>query len=128
VKIIVYNSYEQYALSRAEVEAIRGVLPSKCWARVHELHIAHSHPKQSEAFEFDERSGIAYLIVPVKEKTNEFRAQAVRHLLVGLARITARSRFFLPLKARERAEYEEFVGSWAPKCEAAIFRLHDREA
>lgn len=125
MKIVVYNSYDQYALSRAEVEAIRKELPTECWSRVHELHIAHSHPKRVEQFEFDEQTGIAYLIVPVKEKTAAIRSEAIRHLLVGLARVKARSKFFLPLRARELAEYEEFISKWAAKCEAAIVHLHE---
>ena len=128
MKIVVYNSRDQYAISRAEAEALCEVLPSQCWARVHELHITHSHPKQSEPFEFEEHTGIAFLIVPVKEKTPILRTEAIRHLLVGLARVTARSRFFAPLRAQERAEYEEFVTNWAPKCEAAMVPLHAREA
>jgi hypothetical protein len=125
MKVVVYNSYDQYALSRAEVEAIRKELPAECWSRVHELHIAHSHPKQIEQFEFDEQTGIAYLIVPVKEKTTALRSGAIRHLLVGLARVKSRSKFFLPLRAREFAEYEEFISMWTPKCEAAMVRLHE---
>lgn len=120
MKIVVYNSHDQYALSRAEVEALRSVLPSEVWSRVREFHLAHSHPNQSEPFEFDERTGIAYFIVPVKEKSASVRSEAVQHLLVGLARVRARSRFFHPLKPRERAEYQEFVSAWVPRCEAVL--------
>jgi len=125
MKIVIYNSYDQYALSRAEVEALRKVLPAEYWSRIHELHIAHSHPKQREPFEFDEQTGVAFLIVPVKEKTPALRSEAVRHLLVGLARVKAHSTFFLSLRARELDEYEEFVSRWAPKCEDAIVRYHE---
>ena len=124
MKIVVYNFHEQYALSRAEIEVIYGVLPALCWARIRELHLAHSHPKQSESFEFSEALGIAYLIVPVKEKTATLRTAAISDLLVGLARVKARSHFFLPLRSNERADYEEFAGEWTPKCEAAIDRLN----
>ena len=122
MKIVVYNSYEQYALSRTEVEIIREVLPLKAWARVRKLHLAHSHPHKAEVFEFDTETGIAYLIAPVKEKTSAIREGAVRELLLGLARVSAHSRFFLPLKASERASYEGFVAEWLPKCLEAIER------
>jgi hypothetical protein len=125
MKLVVYNSHEQYAVSRAELETIRKVLPVAYWSRIHELHLAHSHPRQVEPFEFEEMRGIAYLIVPVKEKTPLLRAEAIRHLLIGLARVKARSRFFLSLNARELAEYETFVSEWAPKCDAAVVRLHE---
>lgn len=124
MKIVVYNSYEQYALSRAEIETIRDVLPVLCWARIRELHIAHSHPQQAESFEWDEGRQTGYLIAPVKQKTVAHRTNALRELLIGLARVKARSRFFVPLRASERADYSEFVNEWLPKCEVAIDRSY----
>lgn len=63
--------------------------------------------------------------MPVKEKTATLRTAAIGDLLVGLARVKARSRFFLPLRSNERTDYEKFAGEWAPKCEAAIDRLNE---
>jgi hypothetical protein len=125
VKIVVYNSYGQYALSRAEIEAIRKIVPSECWSGIEELDIAHSHQRQCEPFEFDSKRKTAYLIIPALVKTAATRTEAIRALLVGLARVRAGSRFFLPLKARELLEYQDFVSQWAPKCEAALVHLHE---
>lgn len=124
MKIVVYNSHRQYALSRAEAEAIWQVLPEEYTTQVRELHLAHSHPRQKQQFEFDERQGIAYLIVPVEQKSPEQTTQAIAELLVGLARINAKSHFFLPLKPKERAMYQEFLQKWLPLCEKAVTRLH----
>ena len=124
VKIVVYNSHDQYALSRSEVEAIHSLLPKRFWFRVKELHLAHSHPGQAEPFEFDDVRGIAYLICPVNQKTQKLRSQAISSLLIGLARVQAKSKFFVPLKVRENLLYQELLEKWLPKCEAAMARLH----
>lgn len=120
MKILVYNSYDQYALSRAEVEKLRAVIPQEYWSKISEFHLTHSHPYKAEPFEYDEKTKIGYLIMPVKEKTPEVRHAAIQELLLGLARIRAKSRFFYPLKPRERAEHEEFISEWLPRCEAAL--------
>lgn len=122
MKIVVYNSSDQYALSRAEVETLETVLPKEFWAKIGEFHLAHSHPNKAEAFEYDEKHKIGYLIMPVKEKTPELRSTAVQELLLGLARIRAKSRFFHPLKPKERDEYQPFIFEWLPRCEAALVR------
>ena len=122
MKIVVYNTSDQYALSRSEVEALKTVLPKEYWAKVGEFHLAHSHPNHAEAFEYDEKTKIGYLIMPVKEKTPELRYSALKELLLGLARIRGQSRFFRPLKPKEREEYQPFVSEWLPRCEAALAR------
>jgi hypothetical protein len=124
MKIVVYNSHGQYALSRAEVDALQSVLPKQLWSSIKEIHLAHSHPRKVEPFEFDAALGIAYLICPVGQKTSELRTQAITDLLVGLARVQAKSRFFLPLKEREAQGYSELLERWLPECEAAMVRLH----
>lgn len=120
MKIIVYNTTDQYALSRAEIETLRTVLPKEYWAKVSEFHLAHSHPKQAECFEYDEKTKIAYLIMPVKEKNPELRSSALEELLLGLARIRGQSRFFHPLKPKERASYQAYISEWLPRCELAL--------
>ena len=122
MKIIVYNTSDQYALSRAEIKALEMVLPKEYWARIEELHLAYSHPSKAETFEYDEKTKIGYFIMPVKEKTPELRSTAIEELLLGLARVRAKSRFFLPLKPRERDEYQPFISEWLPCCEAALAR------
>ena len=120
MKIRVYNSYDQYALSRAEVETLRAVLPKEYWSKIREFHLAHSHPYKAEPFEYDEQTKIGYLIMLLKEKTPEVRHDAIQELLLGLSRIRAKSRFFHPLTPRERVEYEGAISEWLPRCEAAL--------
>jgi hypothetical protein len=120
MKIVVYNSHDQYAISRKEVELIYEVLPKNYWARIKEFHLAHSHPNAKEVFEYDEEKGIAYFIHPVKEKSTETRRKAVHELLLGLARIREKSRFFCSLKEREREVYKEFIDKWMPVCLAKV--------
>ena len=124
MKIVVYNSHGQYAISRAELEALHSLLPKKLWASVNEAHITHSHPRGAEPFEFDAQRGVGYLICPVSQKTPAQRSQAISNLLVGLARVQAKSKFFLPLKEREAMAYRELLDEWLPKCEAEMARLH----
>ena len=126
MKIVVYNSYGQYALSRAELEAVLESLPRPSWAGIQEFHLAHSHPRYCEAFEYDAASRIGYLIVPVAQKTEASRTNALTALLVGIARVQAGSRFFHALRPKELAEYGAFVATWLHSCEAAIVRLHER--
>jgi hypothetical protein len=120
MKILVYNHYDQYALSRKEIELLVDLLPKEYWARISVLHLAHSHYKKAEPFEYDEKTKVGYLIMPVKEKTAELRNVAIRELLLGLIRIKAKSRFFLPMKSIEREEYKAFVEEWLPRCEAVL--------
>lgn len=120
MKIVVYNSYDQYALSRKEVELIHEALPKDYWAKIKEFHLAHSHPNAAEAFEFDENKGIAYFIRPVKEKNAQTRQMAVHEILLGLSRIRDKSRFFAPLKERERSVHKEFIDKWMPVCLAKL--------
>jgi hypothetical protein len=120
MKIVVYNSHDQYALSRKEVELIREVLPNDYWAKIKEFHLAHSHPNTKEAFEYDEDKGIAYFIYPVKEKSAATRKMAVFELLLGLNRIRDKSRFFSPVKEHERNVHKEFIDKWMSVCLAKL--------
>ena len=56
----------------------------------------------------------------VREKTPETLKMALEELLIGLARIRAKSNFYLPLKYNERALYMPFVDKWLPRCLTAI--------
>ena len=118
MKIVVYNHYDQYALSRKQVEAIRSILPSVLWVRVAEFHLCEDR-RNVEMFEYSENEKVVFFSCPVKEKTAEIVVFAVRELLIGLARLKAHSRFYLPLKKAERSSYEEFVAQWLPACVAA---------
>lgn len=119
MKIVVYNHYDQYALSRKQVEVLCSVLPSSLWARIAEFHLCDDR-RNVEVFEYSENLKVAFFSFPVKEKTPETVASAVQELLVGLARLKSRSKFYLPLKEAERAEYADFVAHWLPTCIAAI--------
>jgi hypothetical protein len=120
MKIVVYNAWRQYALSRAEVEIIHATLPRLAWARVAQFHLAHSHDRGCAMLEFDARSGIAYFIARIENKTPVLRDEAIHELLVGLARVKARSRFFTPLKDAERSLYSAFADEWMQRCIHAI--------
>lgn len=115
MKIVVYNHSDQYALSRKQVEAIYSVLPSAFWVKIAEFHLCEDR-RNVEVFEYSEPLKVVFFSFPVKEKTSAVIASAVRELLIGLARLKARSRFYLPLKEAERASYAEFVSEWFPKC------------
>lgn len=119
MKIVVYNHSDQYALSRKQVEAIRSVLPSTLWARIEEFHLCQDR-RNVEVFEYSEDLKVVFFSCPVKEKTVEVVTSAVRELLIGLARLKAYSRFYLPLKEIERTSYAEFVTQWFPICIAAV--------
>ncbi|WP_198087866.1 hypothetical protein [Variovorax sp. E3] len=116
MKIVVYNSSDQYALSRSEVECIERTLPPAMWSGIREFHLAHSHSRKAEVFEFDAGSGIAYFIAPVREKTVAVRDQAVHELLVGLSRVASGSRFFLPLRP---ASAQRMKRPWPLGCRSA---------
>lgn len=89
--------------------------PSALWAKIVEFHLCEDR-RNVEVFEYSESLRVVYFSFPVKEKTSEIVASAVRELLVGLARLKAHSRFYLPVKEVERASYEEFVNQWFPTC------------
>lgn len=119
MKTVVYNHSDQYALSRKQVEAIHSVLPSTLWARIEEFHLCQDR-RNVEVFEYSKDLKVVFFSCPVKEKTDEVVASAVRELLIGLARLKAHSRFYLPLKEVERTSYAEFVSQWFPTCIAAV--------
>ena len=58
--------------------------------------------------------------MPVKVKTPEGLSKAVEELLIGLARIKAKSKFGEPLNDRERAEYQGAIDKWRGRCLEAI--------
>lgn len=115
MKIVVYNHSDQYALSRKQVETIHSVLPSALWVKIAEFHLCEDR-RNVEVFEYSESLKVVFFSFPVKEKTPAIVASAIRELLVGLARLKARSSFYLPLKEAERASYAEFVSQWFPVC------------
>lgn len=119
MKIVVYNHSDQYALSRKQVEAIHSVLPSTLWVRIEEFHLCQDR-RNVEMFEYGKDLKVVFFSCPVKEKTDGVVASAVRELLIGLARLKAHSRFYLPLKEIERRSYTEFVTQWFPICIAAV--------
>lgn len=120
MKTVVYNSWGQYALSRKEVEIIHAALPREAWAGIAEFHLCHSHPRKCEMFEFDVQTGIAYFIAPLQAKARPQRDEAIQELLIGLARVQAGSRFFTPLKDKERRVHEEFAAEWVERCLHAV--------
>ncbi len=119
MKIIVYNYKDQFALSRKQIETIKGVIPKEYFAPILEFHVTHDTSRPS-AFEYSYETKQAFLALPVKEKTPEILSKAVEELLIGLARVKAKSKFGERLKERERAEYQSFIESWHGKCLKAI--------
>lgn len=86
MKIIVYNSKDQYALSRKQIERICEILPNEYFSPIREFHLAHS-PKGAERFEYTQENKQVHFYFPVEQKTLEIVDEAVSELLVGLARI-----------------------------------------
>ncbi len=92
MKILVYNTQYQYALSRKQIEIIKELLPKEYFIPIREFHITHSSPGQ-ERFEYDYKTKFAYFEYQVKQKTGESIEDAVRTLLIGLCRIKAKVKF-----------------------------------
>lgn len=124
MKIIIYNHRDQYALSRKQLECIRAILPKEYFHPIKEFRLLHDQ-RNSEAFEYCQSDKTVWFSFMVKEKTPEVISQAVKELLIGLARIKAKSKFYQPLKEQERNEYEPFVKKWLPKCLEATHKLQD---
>jgi hypothetical protein len=121
MKIVVHNHVDQYALSRQQVEVLRALLPPTLWSKVSEFHLCDDH-RRSEAFEYDKANKIVFFSYPVQEKTPEIIENAVRELLIGLARVRNDSEFFVRLRQRERETYTDFIEEWLPKCLKATTR------
>ena len=119
MKIIVYNYKGQFALSRKQIETIKGIIPKEYFAPILEFHLTYDTSKPS-AFEYSYETRQAFFALPIKEKTPEILSKAVEELLIGLARIKAKSQFGEPLKDRERAEYQTVIEKWHGKCLEAI--------
>jgi hypothetical protein len=119
MKILVYNSYNQYALSRNQIEIIQTILPKEYFMPIREFHIMQKTQGQ-ERFEYNYDSKIAYFGYPVKQKSSETFEDAVRVVLVGLQRIKAKVKFGHYIPKNEMAEYLPFVDNWLPKCLKAL--------
>ena len=119
MKIIVYNSNEQFALSRKQVEKIKEVLPNEYFDPIQEFHLTTESPGQ-EKFEYLEKSRQAHLCFPVKQKSTNDVSEAVSELLVGLARIKSKTRWGYHLPDQERIDYQEFLQRWHARCIAAL--------
>ena len=92
MKIIVYNYKNQFALSRKDIEVIANVLPKENILPIREFHLTFDETKPS-IFEYSYETKKAYFAFPVKQKTSESLSKAVEQLLIGLARIRAKSIF-----------------------------------
>lgn len=119
MKIIVYNFKDQYALSRHQIETIYGIIPKEYFAPVAEFHLTYDTSRPS-SFEYSYETKSVHFAYPVKEKSAEVASLAIAELLIGLARIKAKSRFGIPLKHNEQVEYLSFVETWHAKCVSAI--------
>jgi hypothetical protein len=119
MKIIVYNSHDQYALSRGQVESLKEILPKEYFEPIKEFHITHTI-NGSEVFEYDQKTKVVYFAYPVKEKTPETTRIAVDNLLIGLARIKSNTLWGKPTKPLGLKEYKEFISSWQQKCLNAL--------
>ena len=119
MKIIVYNSTYQSALSRKQLEKIKGVLPNEYFEPIQEFHLTTESPGQ-ERFEYLEKSKQAHFCFQVKQKSAGIVSEAVSELLVGLVRIKGNTRWGYYIPDRERIDYQEFLEKWHPKCIAAL--------
>lgn len=119
MKIIVYNSKDQYALSRKQIEKVRDTLPSEYFAPIQEFHLIHSL-RGAERFEFVQSSKVAYFYYPVEQKISEIVNEAIIELLIGLARIKSNTKWGYPLGDTERVINLEFAKKWHQKCIAAL--------
>jgi len=119
MKIIVYNYKDQFALSRRQIQTIKNVMPKEYFAPILGFHLTYDTSKPS-AFEYSYETKQAFFAIPIKEKTPQILSKAVEELLIGLARIKAKSKFGEPLKDRERSEYQTVVERWHGRCLEAI--------
>jgi hypothetical protein len=115
MKILVYNSANQFALSRKEIEAIQNVLPKEYFVPIREFHLTTGSPGQ-ERFEYDYKTKIAYFEYKVEQKSAETTNDAIEHLLTGLIRIKEKDVFGHLIKTSKMVHYESFIQEWKPKC------------
>ena len=119
MKILVYNTSNQYALSRKQIEIIKDILPKEYFLPIREFHLTYSSPGQ-ERFEFDYKTKIAYFEYEINQKTTETTEDAVKALLIGLCRIKAKVKFGYLMKENEIVDYISFIKKWAPICLTGI--------
>jgi hypothetical protein len=119
LKIIVYNYKDKFALSRKDIEIIARVLPTEYFSSIHEFHLTFDD-RQPSIFEFSYEKKRAYFAFPVKDRTPKILSEAVEQLLIGLARIKAKSRFGQIMKKSEASDCQIFVETWQEKCLSAI--------
>ena len=119
MKIIVYNSRNQYALSRKQIEIVKCILPNEYFDPIQEFHITHSK-RGSESFEYIKDIKQVHFCFPISQKTSEIVAEALTELLIGLARMKAKTRWGHPLSEDERIIYRDFVEQWHRKCISAF--------
>jgi hypothetical protein len=119
MKILVYNTEYQYALSRKQIEIIKETLPKEFFSPIHEFHITTGSPGQ-ERFEFDYKTKTACFEYKISQKTPEIMEDAVKTLLVGLCRIKAKVKFGHFIKRNEIIDYLLFIDKWIPICLNAI--------
>ena len=101
------------------MEIVKATLPKEYFIPIREFYLSDDH-RNVEVFEYYEKDKIVRYSFAVREKTPELLRKAIEELLIGLARIKARSTFYMPLKESERALYEPFVDQWLTKCMVAI--------
>ena len=122
MKIIIHNHSDQYALSRRQLECIKEILPKEYFQPIREFRLLDDH-RNLEVFEYSHVVRIVWFSLLIKAKTQNSVKKAVEELLVGLARIKSKSKFYHPLKESERNEYMPFVQKWLPRCLEAIHKI-----
>ncbi|RLW69813.1 MAG: hypothetical protein B6D71_08875 [gamma proteobacterium symbiont of Stewartia floridana] len=119
MKIIVYNSSDQYALSRKQIEKIKEALPNEYFEPIQEFHLTHSM-RGSERFEYLKEEKQAHFCYPVEQKSKGTTDEAVSELLLGLVRIKSNTKWGHPLSRIEREGYMGFIEMWHSKCLSEI--------
>ncbi len=127
MKIIVYNFKDQFALSRAQIENIKSILPNEYFDPILEFHLTWKSPGQ-ERFEYLIESKQAHFCFPTKEKTAIILDEAVTELLFGLARIKSDTHWGRSAHARERMEHQNFVTQWHKTCMENLSKAEHEES
>ncbi|MGL4232405.1 MAG: hypothetical protein ACRCWJ_13655 [Casimicrobium sp.] len=121
MKIVVHNRVGEFALSRKQVQTLHDALNFPQWALIREFHLCYPHAPWPEMFFFDRTLSIVYFSSLPGIKTPQKLEHVVTELLVGLSRMNdATTNFNHPLKAKERAEHDEFVATYLPKALATL--------
>ena len=114
MKIVVAPPRRFHALSRKQVEAIFAILPKEFSVPIREFIIQEGY-RCHEPLEYYRPAKRVTFAMPVDEKTDLTTREAVIALLIGIARIRAKSKFAQPLSRLERESYSEFVKEWAER-------------